>query len=288
MTFHFCWLEIITFARWKRWQTQWLSTLAGARVWREVELWELKDLPGAGGLQTFLSCPVTWEIQRNLCPNHWCQMTFNIWNSKRNPCWKLQLLTMEKDESAPCRRVTTHGGNFFLTSDAFSFSRSQDVRSFTFVFTLVLSLFYLCLRMSEEFYRLRSFSINKGRLIKLGDSIASRLVLQHIITTYCIVTYFRDQLQSSNIDAKANIPAINFPTACSNTAFNVYIPSAETKRPWFDQSSENFKSRRSRSPCSTTATNTSRFSPWTQKISNQHASLLCVKVYKSVTFFPLF
>ena len=69
----------------------------------------------------------------------------------------------------------------------------------------VLPLFYLCLRMSEEFYRLRSFSINKGRLIKLGDSIASRLVLQHIITTYCIVTYFRDQLQSSNIDLKANI-----------------------------------------------------------------------------------
>ena len=181
MTFHFCWLEIITFAHWKCWQTEWLSTLAGARVWREVELWELKDLPGAGGLQTFLSCPVTWEIQRNLCPNHWCQMTFDISNSKRNPCWKLQLLTMEKDESAPCRRVTTHGGKFFLTSDAFSFSRSQDVRSFTFVFTLVLSLFYLCLRMSEEFYRLRSFSINKGRLIKLGDSIASRLVLQHIL-----------------------------------------------------------------------------------------------------------
>ena len=130
---------------------------------------------------------------------------------------------MEKDESAPCRRVTTHGGNFFLTSDAFSFSRSQDVRSFTFVFPLfflcftfvfplfylcfsfVLPLFYICLRMSEEFYRLRSFSINKGRLIKLGDSIASRLVLQHIITTYCIVTYSRDQLQSSNIDLKANI-----------------------------------------------------------------------------------
>ena len=29
-------------------------------------------------------------------------------------------------------------------------------------------------RLSEEFYRLRSFSINKGRLVKLGDSIASR------------------------------------------------------------------------------------------------------------------
>ena len=141
---------------------------------------------------------------------------------------------MEKDESAPCRRVTTHGGKFFLTSDAFSFSRSQDVRSFTFVFTLVLSLFYLCLRMSEEFYRLRSFSINKGRLIKLGDSIASRLVLQHIITTYCIVTYFRDQLQSSNIDAKANIPVRNsivFSNSLFKYSFNVYIPSAETKRP---------------------------------------------------------
>ena len=144
MTFHFCWLEIITFARWKCWQTEWLSTLAGARVWREVELWELKDLPGAGGLQTFLSCPVTWEIQRNLCPNHWCQMTFDIWNSKRNPCWKLQLLTMEKDESAPCQRVTIHGGKFFLTSD--SFSRSQDVRSFSFV----LPLFCLCLPLSQD------------------------------------------------------------------------------------------------------------------------------------------
>ena len=282
MTFHFCWLEIITFARWKCWQTEWLSTLAGARVWREVELWELKDLPGAGGLQTFLSCPVTWEIQRNLCPNHWCQMTFNIWNSKRNPCWKLQLLTMEKDESAPCRRVTTHGGNFFLTSDAFSFSRSQDVRSFTFVFTLVLSLFYLCLRMSEEFYRLRSFSINKGRLIKLGDSIASRLVLQHIL----VINFNLQTLMQKQIFQRET--QLSFPTACSNTAFNVYIPSSETKIPWLDQSSENFKSRRSRSPCSTTATNTSRFFPWTQKISNQHASLLCVKVYKSVTFFPLF
>ena len=29
-------------------------------------------------------------------------------------------------------------------------------------------------RLSEEFYRLRSFSICKGRLVKLGDSIASR------------------------------------------------------------------------------------------------------------------
>ena len=29
-------------------------------------------------------------------------------------------------------------------------------------------------RMSEEFYRLRSFSICKGRVIKHGDSIASR------------------------------------------------------------------------------------------------------------------
>merc|ERR1719422_2769508 len=29
-------------------------------------------------------------------------------------------------------------------------------------------------RMSEEFYRLRSFSICKGRLVKHGDSIASR------------------------------------------------------------------------------------------------------------------
>ena len=44
---------------------------------------------------------------------------------------------MEKDESAPCRRVTTHGGKFFLTSDAFSLSRSQDVEG-------ALPLFFLC------------------------------------------------------------------------------------------------------------------------------------------------
>ena len=40
--------------------------LAGARVWQEVELCEHKDLLEAGGLQTFLSCPVTFLVMKLL------------------------------------------------------------------------------------------------------------------------------------------------------------------------------------------------------------------------------
>ena len=40
--------------------------LAGARVWQEVELCEHKDLLEAGGLQTFLSCPVTFLVMESI------------------------------------------------------------------------------------------------------------------------------------------------------------------------------------------------------------------------------
>ena len=150
-------------------------------------LWEEKNLFSAGGLQP--------------------TVTKNYWIDFRET--QIQVMTDNGHEEI--------WSNPALHDLIWQTLRKNDVKNRSKMRIYINNLCYICemfpsLRMSEEFYRLRSFSINKGRLIKLGDSIASRF---HMLALFSSISNKRKSLSLSL--------------------------------------------RRSRSPCSTTATNTSRW-----------------------------